>query len=1480
MKLFFLRITYFSSLIKNMPLSFLFLLFATNLIVGQVPPIANDDIATTIQNTPLNSSAPGLLENDTHGAGDVIIITEFLINGTTYIAGQTANFAEGDITIFEDGSYTFTPAGNYIGEVSIINYTITDGSLISSANLIISILSIPVPPNANDFYDTVDVNTTLNVSSPGVFVNDTDENGDELFVTEFVINGVTYAPGQTAVLSEGSITIASDGSYIFIPTPNYIGTVPNILYTITDGVFTSSAWLFLTVEPTEDLLEIISFSSCNQGYTANGEYKVRYSAVFRNRSKAKDFHDPSFIRNIDIRNNLQTTFGNDCVTLVDGINVYNGPDRIDFNTEISYPVEFDGDAINPNFATVTSTSVFNDSAINNLILYPRQDFTVIFCVTVDPFCNGRPEPTPSGSGIDFNNIINVTSNKGNASKELLLTDFHTTEAVVTAGLYVPEFNDSLDPPGVINPDGTFDYTNTVIITNEGTAAANNVNFNMGLGNFIDQGVVFDQLNIVKVSGPDVAINQAYNGNTETSLLSPNNSLQSGEKLVLEIFYLTQPIRSSLSSVFNQNPFSQTQGVLDGFDESLDAIKRRHSFVTWSDNLGDHLDRYYKTTNPTNSVSSSLQCVCSTASMSFFYESSSNMNKVISNVNKVPNGILEHEEITFQITIENTSESVELKNLQIQDNLNNICPGEIVSVTTPIIQNSTANTNPQLNANYDGISEINLFDGLSGILGANETITVQFSVVFNETCIRNNVAVFTSNDPFNVLLSSSSFVEVNAFSDTDNDGIFNDKDLDDDNDTILDVLEYNGLNPLDDHDADLIPNYRDLNFGPDANGDGIVDLFDFDSDGVPNHFDLDSDNDGILDIVEAGNAALDANNNGRTNNAVGLNGLDDTIETNDTNNALLTYTVPNTDSNGNANYLDIDADGDGIVDNIEGQSTDSYITISNIFSEAGIDTAYPNGISPIDSENDGIFDYIDTNSDNDIRDDIIEGWDIDSDGTAEILPSNIDQDNDGLDDAFDTNDNLVNPTNGQVPTSFPNADNIDNPERDWREIIAIEVIITNVSEIEGRDFIFKLTFVTKNDNSILIESASDIDINFSTSNGTDATDIYDVATSPYDYNSITNTILTIPAFNNTSTFTVTSLDDAIFELDEFFTLTGVIISNNTLNTEVKGVGTILDDDLAPAITMNNSRENEGVDLVHTITISHPCSTPILIDIKTEDNLAVSPDDYIAILENLTIEGTVDQNNANMEVSFNIVTIMDNLNELDEETLNVTGAVSTNNVGFQDLMKTGTIIDIDPYPLVHIDDVKAEEGNSLEFTISLLNANFELMQNYLPIKFSLETFGNTAIADEDYESIINFTNIPAYTSSINQSIQTIDDRLNEDTEAFFLEVNITTNNTSNTFSPRGEGLITDNDYPNLFSPNFDGKSDLFKISGIEDYPNFKLTIFNRLGNEVFNYSNNARVNPLWWNGNHKGKPVPVGVYFYTLDFNDGVTKPRTSFIQLIR
>lgn len=867
-------------------------------------------------------------------------------------------------------------------------------------------------------------------------------------------------------------------------------------------------------------------------------------------------------------------------------------------------------------------------------------------------------------------------------------------------------------------------------------------------------------------------------------------------------------------------------------------------------------------------------------MQFSFESSSSNNKIISEVNEAPNDILEHEEITFQISITNTSESIELKNLQLLDELTSICGGNIISLNTPFIQNSTATIDPTLNINFNGTSDINLFDGSSGVLKADEIITVQFSVVFNQNCKGENTSNFIATNSLNDFVTSSASVSLDTSIDTDNDGVPNADDIDDDNDTILDVLEYDGLDPLEDHNLDLIPNYRDTGYGADANGDGIVDVFDFDSDGVPNHFDLDSDNDGVLDIIEAGNRVTDNNNNGRTDNAVGANGLDNTLENNDTASAAITYTIPNTDLNGNPDFLDIDADGDGIVDNIEAQLTANYIAINGTVSESGIDAAYPNGIAPVDTENDGISDYIDTNSDNDIRDDVLEGWDRNSNGIAETVPSNLDVDNDGLDDAFDTNNNAVNPTNGQVPTDFPNADNTETTERDWREIIAVVLIIDNISVTEGKDFVFNISLVTKNDTTLLIESASPIDINFSTINGTDTTNLYDVATSPFDYNSITNKNFTIPPLASTSQFTVTSLEDIIFEQDELYTLNGTITSNNTLNAEAKGIGTILDNDAAPSITMGNSRNNEGLDLDHFITISNPCSTPIFIEVYTADNLAISPDDYSTISENLTIEGTVDPNNANTEVSFSISTKTDNLNELDEETLSVIGTVTSANVGAQDLIKTGTIIDIDPNPFVEVSNVKGIEGTSFVFTIRLLNANLELMQNYASINFILETIDDIATANEDYQPIAILTNIPAFTSSITQSVQTIDDTLNEDTEEFLLQATTNIANIANTFPARGIGFIKDNDYPNLFSPNGDGKSDVFKISGIEDYPDFKLIIYNRLGNEVYNYSNNGNTNPIWWNGKFNGAPAPVGVYYYTLDFNDGSAQPRTNFIQLIR
>ncbi len=81
-------------------------------------------------------------------------------------------------------------------------------------------------------------------------------------------------------------------------------------------------------------------------------------------------------------------------------------------------------------------------------------------------------------------------------------------------------------------------------------------------------------------------------------------------------------------------------------------------------------------------------------------------------------------------------------------------------------------------------------------------------------------------------------------------------------------------------------------------------------------------------------------------------------------------------------------------------------------------------------------------------------------------------------------------------------------------------------------------------------------------------------------------------------------------------------------------------------------------------------------------------------------------------------------------------------------------------------------------------------------------------------------------------------------------------------------------NAISPNGDGINDAFKIDGIEKYPNNKLSIFNRWGNEV--YSKTGYQNE--WKAEWSGKILPDGTYFYILE--DGEGQKYSGYLQIQR
>ena len=133
----------------------------------------------------------------------------------------------------------------------------------------------------------------------------------------------------------------------------------------------------------------------------------------------------------------------------------------------------------------------------------------------------------------------------------------------------------------------------------------------------------------------------------------------------------------------------------------------------------------------------------------------------------------------------------------------------------------------------------------------------------------------------------------------------------------------------------------------------------------------------------------------------------------------------TDGDGYPDRLDLESDNDGIPDNVEGQTTDGYIPPTGMDDDNdGLDNAYENGssegIDPVDTDDDGIPDFIDEDSDNDLVPDNNEGNDFNFDGEPDQAPIGIDTDGDGIDDGYEGED---------VNDGFDPNDEIDDPNND-------------------------------------------------------------------------------------------------------------------------------------------------------------------------------------------------------------------------------------------------------------------------------------------------------------------------------------------------------------------------------------------------------------------------------------------------------------------
>ncbi len=142
--------------------------------------------------------------------------------------------AHGTVSINPDGTFSYTPAADYSG-TDTFQFTVSDGAATNIYTVTVNVGGVNDPPRGSDDAITV----TEDQAYAGQLPTAVDPEGDD----------VTYAVGAQPL--HGTVTIGSDGDYVYTPYPDYFGA-DSFTYTVSDGSATSTYTVSITVTGVND----------------------------------------------------------------------------------------------------------------------------------------------------------------------------------------------------------------------------------------------------------------------------------------------------------------------------------------------------------------------------------------------------------------------------------------------------------------------------------------------------------------------------------------------------------------------------------------------------------------------------------------------------------------------------------------------------------------------------------------------------------------------------------------------------------------------------------------------------------------------------------------------------------------------------------------------------------------------------------------------------------------------------------------------------------------------------------------------------------------------------------------------------------------------------------------------------------------------------------------------------------------------------
>jgi predicted glutamine amidotransferase len=188
------------------------------------PPVAVDDALTTNEDSSVQFTQATLLANDSDVDGPSISVT------------STTNAQHGTVTM-SGVRITFAPDPDFFGEAGF-DYVVSDGSLSTTAHVVVTVLPVNDPPIAVDDTLSTPEDTALVVPGSTLVSNDTDIDSPVLFVAS-VSNPL-----------HGAVSLL-DGVVTFLPEANFNGAA-SFDYVVSDGALTDAGHVSVTVEPVND----------------------------------------------------------------------------------------------------------------------------------------------------------------------------------------------------------------------------------------------------------------------------------------------------------------------------------------------------------------------------------------------------------------------------------------------------------------------------------------------------------------------------------------------------------------------------------------------------------------------------------------------------------------------------------------------------------------------------------------------------------------------------------------------------------------------------------------------------------------------------------------------------------------------------------------------------------------------------------------------------------------------------------------------------------------------------------------------------------------------------------------------------------------------------------------------------------------------------------------------------------------------------